>query len=253
MRPSTPSPDDAPDADASGVPDSSASGIPDSGASGIPDSGASGAVDQPQSDIAYRALLDAIRAGQYRPGDRLRETEIADRLSLSRTPIREALRRLESDGIIEHRPRLGAVIRRLDHAEVVELYEMRVVLERTAAEMAAQHASEAEIDEMAALNREMEEVRDDPLRAVALNQAFHRCLYLATRNRFLHEAARTLTNALLLMGPTTLADPARIAEVCRQHEAIVAAIRARDAGAAGAAAAAHLQTSLRLRLSALRL
>ncbi|MEM6825746.1 MAG: GntR family transcriptional regulator, partial [Pseudomonadota bacterium] len=84
-------------------------------------------------DTAYNSLLASIRSGRFQPGDRLREEEVSDELSLSRTPVREALRRLEADGIVEHRPRLGAVIRRLAHAEVVELYEMRMVLERTAA------------------------------------------------------------------------------------------------------------------------
>ena len=70
---------------------------------------------------AYDALMDALRGGTYAPGDRLREAEVSERLGLSRTPVREALRRLEADGIVIHRPRVGATIRRLDHGEVVEL------------------------------------------------------------------------------------------------------------------------------------
>jgi len=95
--------------------------------------------DMSQGDAAYAKLHQAIEDGVFVPGDRLRETDVAQRLSLSRTPVREALRKLEADGIVEHRPRIGAVIRTLDHTEVVELYEMRIVLERTAAEMAAKH------------------------------------------------------------------------------------------------------------------
>ena len=206
----------------------------------------------PQGEAAYARLLAAIRAGDYRPGDRLREVEIADRLQLSRTPVREALRRLEADGIVEHRPRMGAVLRRLSHPEMVELYEMRLVLERTAAELAAKHAVSAETDELARLNEAIAGAVAAPARAAALNQQFHRCLHLAARNRFLLEAARALNNALLLLGPTTLADADRIATVCRQHQAIIDAVRAGDGKAAGAAAEAHLQTSLRYRLAGLR-
>ena len=83
----------------------------------------------------------------------MHETYVTARVSLSRPPVREALRRLEADGIVEHRPRLGAVIRKLGHAELVELYEMRAVLERTAAEMATKHAARAEIDMLEDLNR----------------------------------------------------------------------------------------------------
>lgn len=205
-----------------------------------------------QGQATYHAILDAIRAGQYAPGDRLREAEIAERLSLSRTPIREAMRRLEADGIVEHRARIGAVVRALSHTELVELYEMRMVLERTAAELAAKHAVSAEIDALDALNRDIAASVSEPARAAAINQKFHQGLYLAARNRFLLEAARALNNALLLLGPTTLADEERISVVCRQHQAIIDAIEARDEEAAGAAAEAHLQTSLRHRLSVLR-
>lgn len=205
-----------------------------------------------QGGAAYERLLRAIGDGTYRPGDRLREVEVAARLSLSRTPVREALRKLESDGIVEHRPRIGAVIRKLSQAEVVELYEMRLVLERTAAEMAAKHASAPEIDALEALNEEIGAATEDAARAAALNQKFHRGIYLATRNRFLLEAARALNNALLLLGPTTLADAARITVVFDQHRAILAALRAGDAVKAGAAAAAHLETSLRHRLKVMQ-
>lgn len=201
-----------------------------------------------QGEAAYARLLSAIRDGEFQPGDRLREIEVAERLSLSRTPVREALRKLESDGIVEHRPRIGAVIRRLSRAEVVELYEMRLVLERTAAEMAAKHASAAEIDALEELNDQIGSATDNAPQAAALNQRFHRGIYLATRNRFLLESARALNNALLLLGPTTLADEARITVVHDQHREIIAALRATDMQTAGAAAAAHLETSLRHRL-----
>ncbi|KIC50426.1 GntR family transcriptional regulator [Tateyamaria sp. ANG-S1] len=205
--------------------------------------------DMSQGEAAYAQLLQAIRTGEFAPGDRLRETDVADRLNLSRTPVREALRRLEADGIVEHRPRLGAVIRQLSHAELVELYEMRIVLERTAAEMAAKHAAAAEVDALRDLNAAI--AKSAPTEAPALNQDFHRGIYLATRNRFLLDAARALNNALMLMGPTTLADQERIDVVTAQHDDILKAIAAGDAATAGEAAEAHLQTSLRYRLRAL--
>lgn len=205
-----------------------------------------------QGEIAYHQLHAAIRAGVFQPGDRLREVDVSERLSLSRTPVREALRKLESDGIVEHRARIGAVIRTLSHPEVVELYEMRVVLERTAAQMAAKHASAAEIDALEDLNAQIHAAKDDAQLASALNQDFHRCIYLATRNRFLLESARALNNALMLLGPTTLADEARIKTVCAQHNDIIDAIRNGDADRAGSAAETHLQTSLRHRLKAMR-
>ncbi len=207
--------------------------------------------DQSQGEIAYAALIDALRTGVFGPGDRLREEDVSRRLALSRTPVREALRRLEPAGLVEHRARSGAVVRTLSHAEVVELYEMRFVLERTAAELSARHATEAELDTLAALNLEIAAAAGAPAAAVALNQKFHATLYASARNRFLVDSAAALTHALLLLGPSTLADTARVQAMATQHEAILNGLRARDPAAAGAAARAHLEASLRVRLSIL--
>ena len=203
-------------------------------------------------EATYRTLIESLRNGQYQPGDRLREEEVSERLSVSRTPVREALRRLEAEGIVEHKARQGAVIRRLSHAEVVELYEMRVVLERTAAEFAAQHGAEAEFDALDDINQKIDDERANPAMAAAINQDFHRGLYRACRNRFLLQAARSLNNSLLLLGPTTFTDEVRVETVVAQHGAIVAALRARDSSAAGEAAAHHLNTSLRARLQSIQ-
>lgn len=203
-------------------------------------------------ETVYDQLLEAVRSGVFAPGDRLREEDVSARLSISRTPVREALRRLESDGIVEHRPRQGAVVRQLSHTEVVELYEMRMVLERTAAEMAAKHGSEAEFDTLEDLNAAIAAKRSDPARAAAFNQDFHRCLYLACRNRFLLDAARALNNSLLLLGPTTMTNQDRNSVAIDQHAAIIDALRARDAKAAGQAAETHLATSLRARLRSIQ-
>jgi len=205
-----------------------------------------------QGRAAFSKLMQAIEAGIYQPGDRLREIEVSERLALSRTPVREALRRLEAENIIEHRPRFGAVIRTLGQTEVVELYEMRLVLERTAAEMAAKHAAEAEVEAMAALNADIADAQSHPAHASAINQKFHQAIYLAARNRFLLDAARAMNNALLLLGPTTLADAERVSIVVHQHQQIMDAISAGDINGAGAAAEAHLQTSLRYRLKVMQ-
>jgi len=207
-------------------------------------------VKKSSGELVYEALLSQIRSGHFQAGDRLREEEVAERLKFSRTPIREALRRLENDGIVEHRPRVGAVIRSLSRTEMVELYEMRIVLERTAAQMAAKHGADAEFDALDALNDEIDAARETPSRAASLNQDFHRGLYHAGRNRFLLDASRALNNALLILGPTTYTDAGRLDVVVNDHRAIIAGLRAGDPDAAAKAAEAHLQTSLRHRLKA---
>lgn len=205
----------------------------------------------PQGQGAYRRLLDDIRSGLLTPGARLRETEIADRLGISRTPVREAIRQLEGDGLVMHLPRQGATIRSLDHAEIVELYEMRAVLEGTAARLAARAASEIELEELAALNDALARTPPGP-EAREVNRQFHRCLLDAARNRFLLKSMSALQKTLLILGPTTLADPERATGAVTEHGAVLAALAARDGDAAEAAMRAHVGRALAARLRGLR-
>jgi DNA-binding GntR family transcriptional regulator len=205
----------------------------------------------PQGQGAYRRLLDDIRSGTLAPGARLRETDLAERLGISRTPVREAIRQLETDGLVVHLPRQGATIRRLDHAEVVELYEMRAVLEGTGARLAARAASDIELAELAALNDELEQA---PLGDAAreLNRVFHRTLIDAARNRFLIKSMSALQKTLLILGPTTLADPDRAMSAVAEHGALLGALRSRDGAAAEAAMRAHVEAALSARIRGMR-
>ena len=142
------------------------------GASGVMNKLMDFGEDVPQGRVIYNRLLDEIRLGDLLPGTRLREVEIADRLGASRTPVREAIRLLESDGLVAHVPRLGATIRTLDYPEIMELYEMRSVIEGTTARLAARAASPVEIDALVALNDEFGEAPDERT-AAALNRQFH--------------------------------------------------------------------------------
>lgn len=205
----------------------------------------------PQGQGAYRRLLDDIRSGALPPGARLRETDLADRLGISRTPVREAIRQLEADGLVVHLPRQGATIRSLDHAEVVELYEMRAVLEGTAARLAARAASEIELSELAALNAELTVAPAGP-QAREVNRVFHRTLIDAARNRFLLKSMSALQKTLLILGPTTLSDPARAEAAVGEHAVVLAALQRRDGAAAEAAMRAHVDAALSVRIRGMR-
>ena len=112
--------------------------------------------DLSRAELAYKRLREGIRAGEFRPGQRLRETELASRLTMSRTPVREAIRRLASDGLIEVAPSRGVMIIDLNKQQVRELYALRETLEGAAARLAAQHASPAEIEAMGDLRAHLE-------------------------------------------------------------------------------------------------
>lgn len=206
----------------------------------------------PQGLGAYQRLLENIRTGELGPGARLRETELAERLGVSRTPVREAIRQLEADGLVVHVPRFGATVRSLDYAEIMELYEMRVVLEGTAARYAARSASEAELAELAAINADMARSADDPLAVFNLNREFHLTLLDAAKNRFLVKAAATLQKTLFILGPSTLTERERAAEAFEEHERLLAALRAREPETAEKIMRAHMEAAHRNRLRQLR-
>lgn len=206
---------------------------------------------EPQGAAAYRSLLNEIRRGDLAPGARLRETELAERLGISRTPVREAIRMLEADDLVTHQPRLGATVRRLEHAEVVELYEMRAVMEGTAARLAARGATMVEIEELAKLNAVMADATSAS-DARDLNRQFHRALIEAARNRFLIRSMGAIQKTLLILGPTTLTDPARAIEVVEEHATILTALANRDGAKAEAAMRDHIEAAMRLRLRDLR-
>jgi len=205
----------------------------------------------PRSERAHRYLRDAIRAGRLRPGDRLREVDLAATIGLSRTPVREALARLEAEGLIVNDAIRGIVVTELDYSMVTELYGMREVLEGTAARLAAQHASEVEIsilDEQCAQYRaSLEDSAEMALR----NSQFHETLCYCAHNRYLLKMLNMLHDSLSLLGPTSLTLADRAAETLREHEAIIEAIRRRDPDGAEAAARAHIRAAQKTRMKRL--
>ncbi len=211
-----------------------------------PDAGA-----LPRGEAAYRYLRKAIQDGKLKPGERLREVELARQIGLSRTPIREALSRLESEGLVAHDPTRGVVVAELDYVMVTELYYMREVLEGTAARLAAQHASDVEISILDDLCQQYEAALSDAAGLAVSNRHFHETLYRCSHNRYLLNMVTVLHNALSLLSGTTLADPERAAQSLREHRAVVTAIRARDADAAEQALRTHIRAAQKVRLQKL--
>lgn len=205
----------------------------------------------PHGETAYRRLLEEIRLGRLQPGVRLRESELADRLGISRTPVREAIRQLESDGLVVHLPRQGATVRTLDYSEIMELYEMRAVLEGTAARLAARAASEVELAELRALNEELAKAPHGG-QAYELNRLFHLTLLDAAKNRFLIKGANALQKTLYILGPTTLLDSERAERAVDEHRLILAALEARDGARAESVMREHIEAAQAARLRNLR-
>ena len=198
---------------------------------------------------AYSLILDAIDRGRYPPGARLVETELAERFGVSRTPIREALGRLETQGVVQHDGRRGLVVASLDHNQLGELYEVRAVVEGLAAHLAARHAAP---EEKALLRRLVEDSRRltaDPESLRDNNRRFHRQVHLASHNRYLNTMLDGIRRSMALLTMTSLSDPLRGAETVDEHDAIVQAIETRDEDGADAAAQRHISRAYEKRLS----
>ncbi|MEM7120943.1 MAG: GntR family transcriptional regulator [Pseudomonadota bacterium] len=193
-------------------------------------------------------LRDDVQSGRYGPGDRITEEKVAARLGVSRTPVREALRRLESEGLLVTLPWRGAVVAELDRGQVLELYAMREVLEGTAARFAAQHADDAEIDVMRDILERQAEAGDDSDLAARINRDLHEAIYSAARNRYLLSTLHGLRNALALLKGTTFAAEGRPDAALGEHRAIVNAIAKRDGDRAEQVARRHIANARRTRL-----
>lgn len=200
-----------------------------------------------RADFAYARLRSDIAAGTLKPGDRLREVELSDRLAVSRTPVREALRRLVDGGLAE-RGRSGLAVRKLTRQEVDELYAVRAVLEGAAASFAAQHASAAELERMRDWAKRCRDAdrADDAAKA---NEELHRILHGASHNRFLGELQSRFSEWIDLLPGTTYSSAARRKTAFDEHMAIISAIEARAPEAARQAASDHILSSLRARMT----
>lgn len=203
---------------------------------------------QPPTD-AYSLVLEAIDRGEYRPGDRLVESELAERFGVSRTPIREALQRLETQAVVSRDGR-SLIVASLDHDQLGELYVVRSELEGLAARLAAQHAAMEEIAVLREMIRRDRELMDQPAALSRSNKRFHRQIHLASHNRYLIQQLEMVHRTMALLSSTTLAAVGRGERALAEHELIVDAIESRDAPGAEAAIQAHISRAFETRLMA---
>lgn len=196
---------------------------------------------------AYTLILEAIEAGTYKPGDRLVESELAERLGVSRTPVREALQRLETQSMLTRDGR-SLIVASLDHNQLAELYVVRSELEGLAARLAARHATDEEIRVLRAMVEEDRALSDRPRELARANKRFHRQIHLASHNRFLVQQLDLVHRSMALMATTSLAAEGRSEVALAEHDRIVRAIEARDGEAADQALKTHISRAFETRL-----
>jgi DNA-binding GntR family transcriptional regulator len=200
---------------------------------------------KPLRELVLEAIRSAIKSGILQPRERLMEIQMAEELGVSRTPIREALRKLELEGFIVMVPRKGAFVADLSFKDIADVFEIRAALEGLAAGLAAERITEEELEDMerhlvekqAAINQK------DIARLVEVDTKFHELLYRASRNERLSVIISNLREQIQRFRLTSLSSPGRMKDSLEEHKKIVEAIQSRDIQVARQAAQEHIENA----------
>jgi len=200
--------------------------------------------DQSESlgEQAYRALRQKIVRLDFAPGDVLKEDELRDSLNLGRTPIREALLRLQREHFVTVIPRRGMFVSGIEVEELSLLFETRSVLEPYAARLAAMRGGHTHWDDMAQVLEQIENPKLDAEAQLALDRRCHEIIWTASGNRFISDTLDTLYAQSDRLWHLYLSDVADMAHAVEEHQSILKALRNGESEAVGELVAAHVQS-----------
>jgi DNA-binding GntR family transcriptional regulator len=200
---------------------------------------------KPLRELVLEAIREAIINGTLKPRERLMEIQLAEELGVSRTPIREALRKLELEGFIVMVPRKGAYVADLTFKDIADVFEIRAALEGLAAGLAAERITDDELENMERLLVEKAEAiaENDIEKLVAADTKFHDALYRGSRNQRLTTIISNLREQIQRFRTTSLSYPGRSRRSLEEHRIIVEAIQSRDVQAARQAAQEHIENA----------
>lgn len=204
---------------------------------------------------AYEMIREGIVRGAYAQGSHITAQSLAAACGLSRTPVREAMRRLAAEGLIRFIANRGAFVSRWREEEVQQIYELRLLLEGFAAEGAARRASPAQLAELAALaadmSRMVEESGTDAVEAIAeYNSRFHRLIVQASGNVRLQDLLGSIVEVPLVMSTFRRYTLAELRRSMGQHAELVSALEARDPQWARSVMSAHILSARHTLLAA---
>ncbi len=200
-------------------------------------------------DIVFTTLRGEILTGRLEPGERLNTIRLAQRLGVSRMPVREALSRLASAGLVEYIPHRGAFVKKLSIEEVIEIYYIRAALEGIAARLAARNLTGSEIARLLELSAEMgrRAAGGHDAEILGINQEFHYIIYRAARSPRLEGLIMQYYQHSSQYRALGLDLPGRYDEILTEHRNIAQALAARDPECAEVAAREHhLNTARRI-------
>ncbi len=206
------------------------------------------------AEAIYTTLRQAILSGVLAPGDRLGEVQLANLFKRSRTPVREAILRLESERLTERSSRRGFIVGRITREEVLEVYAIRAVIDGLAARLAALGVLPAELEHLRWLNERIREAstQQDYSRMLNLNMDFHEAIGRASRNSLLLQFMRQIHDWVRRFSDTTFSYPGRSTTAIAEHEALLAALERRDPEEAERCARSHMERAMQVRVAMLQ-
>lgn len=209
---------------------------------------------KPLREIVFESLREAIIGGILRPGERLMEIQLAEEMGVSRTPVREAIRKLELEGFVVMIPRKGAYVAGISLKDIADVFEIRAALEGLAAGLAAERITEEELEEMERLLvRKAEIIENNDLESIVeVDTDFHAVLFKASRNDRLSQILNNLREQIQRFRTTSLAVPGRMKEALEEHRKITEALSERNVTLAQSLATEHIENAENVMLEALR-
>ena len=198
-------------------------------------------------ESAYRAIREGIYEGRFAQGSHITARQLAEATGLSRTPVREAMRRLDAEGLITLIPNRGAFVASWSSGEIEQIYELRVLLESFAAQTAAERINDQQCAELRALAGEMQELverRADDHEAIAqVNDRFHKGVLEACGNARLRDLLGAITEVPLQLSTFRLYSVGELRRSASQHAELVDALTARDGDWARSVMTAHIRSA----------
>ncbi|HHW31988.1 MAG TPA: GntR family transcriptional regulator [Clostridiaceae bacterium] len=193
----------------------------------------------------FTKIEDDILSGRYKPGDDLVETKLSKELGVSRTPIREALRKLELEGLVEYFPNKGVVVKGLSSQDIEDIYTIRMLIEGLAARWATEKITQKELDEMeeAIQLEEFYTMKNDINNLMRLDSRLHDIIYKASKSRPLMKTLSTYHNYLKRARSTSFNTPGRALKALEEHRAIFEAIKSGDAESAEKLTIKHVKNA----------
>ncbi len=209
---------------------------------------------KPLREMVFESLREAIIQGRLKPGERLMEIQLADEMGVSRTPIREAIRKLELEGFVVMVPRKGAYVAGISVKDIVDVFEVRAALEALAAGLAAERITPDELEELERSLVVISEVssKEDIDAIVETDTSFHELIYRASRNERLFQIVIHLKEQIQRFRTTSLSQPGRSKDALEEHRKMVEAISDRNIELAQALAREHIENAEQSMLNALR-